>query len=395
VPSYAWGVHRFPAWVQRVWSVFGWILDAGLALGTAVISVASVLSAPHEHQGGPKAAVVLFALIESLPLAARRRWPLETFALVVAGSAGVDLLTGDFVPLALGIALYTIAAHAPRPAALRAVGAAAVLAVILIIHDGSYNFGVVVSVAVLAVAWVVGDNMRTKRAYLRALEERAVRLERERQEHALRAAAEEQARIARELHDVIAHSVSVMVVQAAAADDVFDTHPDRSREALRAIESTGRSALSELRRLLGVVRTPAERGTYEPQPGLEELDTLVAQVRSAGLPVELVVEGTRDAVPVGIDLSAYRIVQEALTNTLKHAHATRADVVVRYAGSELVVEVVDDGSAAPEGGGNGGHGLIGMRERVALYGGELDAGRRDQGGFGVRARFPLDAEEAP
>jgi signal transduction histidine kinase len=235
--------------------------------------------------------------------------------------------------------------------------------------------------------------MRTKRAYLRTLEERAVRLEREREEHALRAAAEEQARIARELHDVIAHSVSVMVVQAAAADDVFDSQPERSRQALQAIEATGRSALSELRRLLGVVRTPAETGSYAPQPGLDALDALVEQVRSAGLPVELVVEGARDAVPVGIDLSAYRIVQEALTNTLKHAEATHADVVVRYAGSELVVEVVDDGRATAAAG-DGGQGLIGMRERVALYGGELDAGRIDRGGFGVRARFPLDPEPA-
>src|SRR5262249_51883107 len=161
-------------------------------------------------------------------------------------------------------------------------------------------------------------------------------------------------------------------------DDVFDSHPERSREALRAIESTGRQALAELRRLLGVVRTPAEQGaTYVPQPGLEELGTLLDQVRSAGLPVELVVEGERGPMPVGIDLSAYRIVQEALTNTLKHAEATHAEVAVRYGGRELVVEVVDDGRAAPAEAGNGGHGLIGMRERVALYGGELDAGRRE------------------
>jgi signal transduction histidine kinase len=384
-------VHRFRAWAQRLWSVFGWILDAGLAVAVAAASIGAALGVPDEERSGSTALIVLLALVGSLPLAARRRWPIEVFALAVVGSAGIDLLTSDFFPGGMIVALYTIAAHAERKAALRAVAATAVVAAFLIVHDEAYNFGVVVVLALLAVAWAVGDNMRTKRAYLRALEERAVRLEREREEHALRAAAEEQARIARELHDVIAHSVSVMVVQAAAADDVFDSHPERSREALRAIESTGRSALTELRRLLGVVRTPAERGSYEPQPGLDELDALVAQVRSAGLPVGLVVEGTPEAVPVGIDLSAYRIVQEALTNTLKHAKATRADVVVRYAGSELVVEVVDDGRAAPAAG-DGGHGLIGMRERVALYGGELDAGRRDEGGYGVRASFPLDRE---
>jgi signal transduction histidine kinase len=387
-------VHRFPAWVQRLWGVFGWILDAGLALGLAVVLVATALHTSPDQRRGPGVLIVVFALLETVPLAARRRWPIEVFALVVVGAAGVDLLTGDLNPAGLIVALYTVAAHAERPAALRAVTGSALVAAFLIVHDGAYDFGVVVVLALLAVAWAVGDNMRTKRAYLQALEERAVRLEREREEHARRAAAEEQARIARELHDVIAHSVSVMVVQAAAADDVFDSQPERARQALRAIEATGRSALTELRRLLGVVRTPAERGVYEPQPGLDELDRLVDQVRSAGLPVELVVEGTREAVPVGVDLSAYRIVQEALTNTLKHAAATRADVVVRYAGSELVVEVVDDGRAAPVTG-DGGHGLIGMRERVALYGGELDAGRRDKGGFGVRARFPLDAESAP
>ena len=384
-------MQRFPAWVRRLWSVFGWILDAGLAVGLAIVAVTTALGTQQDERSGPAPAIVLFALLESVPLAMRRRWPIEVFWLVLAGSAGVDLLTGNLNPAGLVVALYTIAAHAERPSALRAVTGAAAVAAFLIVHDRAYNFGVVVVLALLAVAWAVGDNMRTKRAYLRALEERAVRLEREREQHALRAAAEEQARIARELHDVIAHSVSVMVVQAAAAEDVFDCQPERSRQALQAIEATGRSALTELRRLLGVVRMPAETGSYAPQPGLDALDALVEQVRSAGLPVELVVEGTRDAVPVGVDLSAYRIVQEALTNTLKHAEATRADVVVRYAGSELVVEVVDDGQTAAVPG-DGGQGLIGMRERVALYGGELDAGRRDKGGFGVRASFPLDAE---
>jgi signal transduction histidine kinase len=380
--------------MQRIFRAFGWILDAAMALALAVASVASALRTSAEHRSGPAVVIVLCALLSSLPLAVRRRRPLEVFVLTVAGSAGVDLLTGDFLPFALGVALYTIAAHAERRAALRAVGGAAIVAALVIVHDAAYNFGVVVVLALLAVSWAVGDNMRTKRAYLQALEERAVRLEREREQHALRAAAEEQARIARELHDVIAHSVSVMVVQAAAAEDVFDSQPERSREALRAIEATGRAALAELRGLLGVVRTPTGRETYEPQPGLAELDALVDQVRSAGLPVGLVVEGTRDVLPVGIDLSAYRIVQEALTNSLKHARASRADVVVRYGGSELVVEVVDDGRSPSAAARDGGHGLIGMRERVALYGGELDAGRRDTGGFGVRARFPLDAEAA-
>jgi signal transduction histidine kinase len=341
------------------------------------------------------ALVVVLAIAQTAPLAVRRIWPLTVLAITFAGAAVVDLLTGNFIPFAIAVALYTAAAHGERRRALRLVAVGAVVALLLIIRDGAYNIGAVAALSFFAVCWVVGDNLRTRRAYLRALEERAERLERERVEHARRAAAEEQARIARELHDVIAHSVSVMVVQAAAARDVFDTHPQRARTALGAIEETGRGALAELRRLLGVVRLPEERGeTYQPQPGLADVDALVEQVRSAGLPVDLVVDGERHEVPVGIDLSAYRIVQEALTNTLKHARATRADVAVRYSPRELVVEVRDDGAGGgPPGAANGGHGLIGMRERVALYGGELDAGRRSEGGFGVLARFPLETAE--
>ncbi len=198
--------------------------------------------------------------------------------------------------------------------------------------------------------------------------------------------AEEQARIARELHDVIAHNVSVMVVQAAAANDVFDTRPEKAREALEAIESTGRSALAELRRLLGVVR--GDGAEFAPQPGLDGLDELVAQVRSAGLAVAISVEGAPRPLPAGIDLSAYRVVQEALTNTLKHAHASRADVALRYGEDTLDVEVRDDGSGNGNGGGSGS-GLIGMRERVVAFGGSLSTGPGAGGGFTVSARFPL------
>ena len=233
---------------------------------------------------------------------------------------------------------------------------------------------------------MLGDNLGTRRAYTKALEERAERLERERNAERARAVAEEQARIARELHDVIAHNVSVMVVQAAAANDVFDTRPERAREALHAIEASGRSALAELRRLLGVVR--GDGAEFTPQPGLDRLDDLVAQVRAAGLAVAVSVEGAPRSLPTGVDLSAYRVVQEALTNTLRHAEATRADVSLRYRDDELDVEVRDDG------GGNGerrrpGRGLIGMRERVTAFGGSLETGPPNTGGFGVSARFPL------
>ena len=229
----------------------------------------------------------------------------------------------------------------------------------------------------VAVAWVLGDTLKTRRAFLAE----------EREESARRAVAGEQARIARELHDVIAHNVSVMVVQAAAANDVFDSAPDKARDALRSIEETGRAALTELRRLLGTVRTPEEEA-YAPQPGLALLGELVSRVRAAGLPVAVHLDGELGDLPAGLDLSAYRIVQEALTNTLKHAQASRAEVGVRRTASDLELEIVDDGVGNGNGDG-GGQGLIGMRERAALVGGEVEAGPRPGGGFQVRARLPL------
>ncbi len=248
---------------------------------------------------------------------------------------------------------------------------------------------VVAVYAVFAAAWALGDNLRTRRAYLAELEARAERLEREREETARRAVAEEQARIARELHDVISHNVSVMVVQAAAGGDVFATRPDRAREALGSIESTGREALVELRRLLGVVRPAADDDGVgrEPQPGLTRLPELIEQVSAAGLRVELAVGGEPRDLPPGVDLSAYRIVQEAVTNTLKHARAENVQVTIGYADSRLDLEILDDGAGGEVVG--PGRGIIGMRERVGLLGGELSAGPRAGGGFEVRATIPL------
>jgi signal transduction histidine kinase len=248
---------------------------------------------------------------------------------------------------------------------------------------------------VFAIAWVIGDNIRTRRAYLAELEARAARLEREREEKAERAVIEERTRIARELHDVIAHNVSVMVVQASAGEELFDTNPARARESLTSVAATGRAALAELRRLLGVSR--AEEGgqpaaSYTPQPGMEYLNELVRQVRQTGLAVELSVLGEPRELPEGVGLCAYRIVQEALTNTLKHAAASEAHVSVRYAPDALELQVLDDGRGAPSANGSSdaGHGLIGMRERVALFGGELSARSRPDHGYEVRARIPLE-----
>jgi signal transduction histidine kinase len=212
--------------------------------------------------------------------------------------------------------------------------------------------------------------------------------ERERDLAAREAVVEERARIARELHDAIAHNVSMMVVQAGAERRVLPADEGATREVLETIEQIGRGALTEMRRLVGMLRTD-EAGPLAPQPGLADLDRLVAQVRDAGLPVDLHVEGDRRELPVGVELSAYRIVQEALTNALKHAGDAHASVFVQYRPDSLVIEVVDDGAGAVADLPAGGHGLAGMRERVALYGGRFDAGRRDAGGFAVRVLLPI------
>jgi signal transduction histidine kinase len=262
-------------------------------------------------------------------------------------------------------------------------GIAAVAAPTLIAYavsggpQGGVQFSVIAVVVMLFVRNVVGD--RERRARL---------AERERDVAAREAVVEERARIARELHDAIAHNVSMMVVQAGAERRVLGERSESTHEVLETIERIGRGALTEMRRLVGMLRT----GTVDPlapQPGLDDLPMLVAQVREAGLPVELHVDGDPRELPVGIELSAFRIVQEALTNALKHAGDARASVYVRYGDDSLELEIVDDGAGAQAPVASGGQGLVGMRERVALYGGRLDAGRRPTGGFRVRVLLPV------
>jgi signal transduction histidine kinase len=340
---------------------------------------------------------VVLTLLATLPVAVRRRYPIPVLAVTLAAALVLQVGYGSFQPIGALVAFYTVAAHVGRPTSVHvAAGTAVALAFTNLERDPRTRLVVLLNAAIYAVfaaAWLLGDNLRTRRAYLLAVEERADRLEREREANAQRAAAEEQARIARELHDIIAHNVSVMTVQAAAAGDAFETQPGRVREALSSIESTGREALTELRRLLGSVRPADSPGTFAPQPGLARLDDLIEQVRATGLAVELTVEGGPRELPPGVDLSAYRIVQEALTNILKHAHASHATVLVRYRTGTLDVEVVDDGRRATVDGAERGHGIIGMRERAALVGGELRAGPAASGGFIVQARIPLEESE--
>ena len=246
---------------------------------------------------------------------------------------------------------------------------------------GAVPFTVASATVMLLVRRVVGDRER-----------RAELAEREHDVAAHEAVLEQRARIARELHDAIAHTVTVMVVQAQAGPELLGD-PGDTRRAFGAIEASGWEALAELRRLLGVLRTGDEKVAVAPQPGLGSLDALVQELRTAGRDIELHVEGTPVELPPGVDLSAFRIVQEALTNTLKHAGEARAEVTVRYRPSSVELEVVDDGPGA-NGTGDAGHGLIGMRERAALYGGVLEAGNRNGRGYVVRAQLPLNPDAA-
>src|SRR5919204_2441162 len=358
------------------------LADLALVLFALVSSFGAL---GHERRTGIGVAI---AFVIALLLFFRRDYPWAVLAVTTVVTA-IAVGRYSYNPFPAGVALFTVAACFDRRLSLAAgAGALAILAPPLWADAGwGHPYVMLGRLLPFAIAWLVGDSIGIRRRYVQELEEKAERLERERESEAARAVAEEQARIARELHDVIAHNVSVMVVQAAAGSDVFTSRPDRAREALRRVEATGRSALAELRQLLGEVR--GNGADFAPQPGLERLDELAREVRDAGLDVVLTIEGTPTTLPTALDLSAYRVIQEALTNTLKHAHARRADVAVRYRDSALDIEVRDDGSGD---GGGSGHGLIGMRERVAVFGGSLSAGPAENGGFAVAASFPLGSE---
>jgi signal transduction histidine kinase len=340
-------------------------------------------------------------LLQTLPVAVRRRAPMLILMLTGAAITVYSLLGYPESNGYLGVfvAFYTVAANAPRRdvtiAAAITAGGIFVSFAAYATFDSGWTASLTSAYLTYGLAWLIGDNLRVRRAYTRELEERAIELEREREEQAALAVAQERSRIARELHDVVAHYVSVMVVQTAGARRVAETDPAAARVAMAAVESAGRTALAEMRRMLEVLR--AEEAGVGPQPSLSDLDRLVGQVRDASLPVELRIEGEVCCLPAGMDLAAYRIVQEALTNTVKHGGKASAKVRVRYSRDYLEIEVTDDGrgAAAPllAGGEGGGHGLIGMRERVGLFGGELETGPKLPGGYRVYARLPIEPEE--
>jgi signal transduction histidine kinase len=300
-------------------------------------------------------------------------------------------LWGHFLPIL--IAVYSLARHADRERAAAGLLVTATAFVVLFLRVPSIGTAANIPFAVvpLVVVTAVGRGLRRRDRSHAALSERASRLADERAAWVRDAVAAERARIARELHDVVAHCVSVMVIQAGAAEDLLDRDPDGARAPLRAVQHTGQQAVAELGHMLGLLRAAAPADALLPQPGVAQLPELVDQVRAAGMPVAYDVEGSPRDLPPGVDVALYRLVQEALTNVLKHARGARATVVLRYTDAGVEIAVRDDGRSAVTGPGLG-HGLIGMRERVALYGGTLEAGPRPEGGFAVEAVIPLGPE---
>jgi signal transduction histidine kinase len=393
---------RWPiAWFQA----HPFVADVLLAVVVTAITLPSLWSTPIGEEGtdfrDPDVLGALLLILSSSPIAWRRRSPFVV--LVVVGTAAVIYealgYPTQFSTVGVLVALYTAAAHLDRPRSLRAALFVAVgLAIVLITARWEVTIGSIASnIVIFATVWLIGDNLQTRRANVAALRERAERAEQTRAAEAQRAVAEERTRIARELHDVVAHSMSVMLVQTGAARRLVESDPTRAVAALQAVEATGRDAMQEMRRLLGVLREDSAPASLAPQPSLDGVQPLVAQFAEAGLDVHLEVEGAPRRLPAGVELSAYRIVQEALTNALKHAGpGVTVAVTVRYGDGGLEVQVLDDGRGAATAlhNGGGGHGVLGMRERVDVCGGDLVAGPRAGGGFEVRARLPVVEEPA-
>lgn len=373
----------------------GWIVDA--VAGVVLTAATQYEVWTNDQVTPPLVAQAACFAAATLVVAGRRVAPLP--AVVIAAAAltvqtaflGEAPVVGGF--LAVLLLTYTVAAHSPtRPALAGLAVLAAAVAVEPLVDPAARSVADAVgNAAVFGLLWGAGRLVRLLRRRGSAAERRADELTRSGEEQVRAAVAEERQRIARELHDVVAHSVSVMVLQAGAARQQLDLEPERAREPLRVVEEVGREAIDELHRLLRVLRRSDE--THEDLVGLGDLEPLLEQVRRAGTRVDLRVEGTTRRLAPGLDLTAYRVLQEALTNVLKHAPTGRVDVTITYRDRSLDLSVVDDGGDGPDPAGpSGGHGLIGMRERVLVYGGTLHAAQRPEGGFSVAVMLPLAAE---
>ena len=378
--------------VRNIWTRQGTFLDALVVM----VAVAAEVEIVVGDFAGPRWLLVSAVPLYTLPLLLRARWPFLAPVLAIGiqvATSFLDVPGGEretWGVVAYILAFWVLAAHNPPPRAIAGLAIALAGVVAVTVEDSRVVAAESSSVALVGVlVWVAGVAIRQRTVRVEDAERRAAALE---QEHvdATAAVTQERARIARELHDVVAHSVSVMTVQAGAARMMLGGDPQRALAPLLAVEETGRQALGELRRLLGILREDPDDHGLGPQPGIDDLKALVETVRDTGLPVELVVDGTVRPLAPGLGLAAYRIVQEALTNTLKHAGAHRVVVTVGYA-ERLTIEVCDDGVGRPGGpGGRPGHGVAGMRERAQIYGGALTAGPEPGGGYAVRATLPFE-----
>jgi signal transduction histidine kinase len=372
-----------------------WILDTAITCVFLPIAIISVVARPDHATGAYKsinALGILLVLGAVLPLLLRRRFPMPVFfvstAFLVVFAAS-DYFIGAVAFTTL-ISLYTVGAFCrPREIGIAFATLLVALAVLWIIEIPDFYAGdLFANTALYTVALLFGWTVQSRRLRLADAEERAEILEREQEEERARAIADERLHIAQELHDVVAHSMSVIAVQAGVGMHVADTDAAEAKKALENISTTSRSTLAELRRLLGVLRDDGDGAKHAPAPGLCDLDRLAREVSDAGVPVEVQVEGSISDVPPGVDFTGYRIVQEALTNVLRHAGPSTAKVRVAHEPGALRIEVRDDGRGVNGRSTGTGHGLMGMRERVAVYGGRLDAGPVDGGGFRVTAELP-------
>jgi signal transduction histidine kinase len=385
--------------VWNLWRRFWFDLGVVSIAILAAVEVAFRLDETKDHPlHGTTWLMAAWAAVMVLPLLARRRYPfgapVAVFAIGVAGSLwNATLATytfGNFLAVLAATFLFGLLFERERsPIGLGiALGAAS----FVVYNDPRQGVSEIAWIGfTFSLVWLAGLALGSQLKTAASAVERAERLEREREAEARAAVAEERARIARELHDIVGHSVSVMTVQASAVRRLLREDQEREREALITVEETGRAALAEMRRLVGVLRRHEETPALVPQPSLDHVEKLVEQTREAGLPTRLTVEGDASPLPAGIDLTAYRLVQEGLTNALKHARASHAEVLVRYVDGSVELVVSDDGIGTGNGGGSG-HGLVGMRERVAVVGGELAAGPRPNGGYELRARLPVAPE---
>jgi len=378
-------------------------LLADVTLAVALAALAAItgvaLVTPRAQLAPPSTPVIVaWALALAAPLVLRRRWPLVVLAVTTLHFTrywAVGQVNEIASWVILGVAVYSAAAYADRRRARWMCGACLLWligsGVVLSARAGPIGAVEVAAIAMFdalpfLLAWPLGAMMRRLREYRVVLEDRNRQLDQEREVNARRAVLEERVRIARELHDVVAHHVSVMGVQAGVARRLFDRDPPEAVAAIGSVETASRQAIADLQQLVGVLRRQEEGDDLAPQPSLQRLPELVEHMRQTGLPVKLTTTGEPQQLPAGVELSAYRIIQEALTNTLKHAGPAQAAVAVRYDNGAVEVEVVDDGQGPPPARqGTGGKGLVGMQERVRLYGGRLEAGARPGGGFRVYA----------